>query len=69
MKNIYKGADKSLARPGWKNNWKVAIFSSDTEIIAAAEIWLDRQNLNFFFLSALQNLEFDRSSLFPSWWG
>ena len=22
----YRGADKSLARPNWKNNWKVAIF-------------------------------------------
>ena len=22
----YRGADKSLARPDWKNNWKVAIF-------------------------------------------
>jgi len=23
---LYRGADKSLARPDWKNNWKVAIF-------------------------------------------
>jgi len=23
---FYMGADKSLARPHWKNNWKVAIF-------------------------------------------
>jgi len=23
---MYMGADKSLARPNWKNNWKVAIF-------------------------------------------
>jgi len=24
--DTYRGADKSLARPDWKNNWKVAIF-------------------------------------------
>jgi len=22
----YRGADKSLARPDWKNNWNIAIF-------------------------------------------
>ena len=65
---IYRGADKSLARPDWKNNWKVAIFSSDAEVIAAAVTWLDGQ-LPEFFLSGVQNLEFGRCSLFPSWLG
>jgi len=34
----------------WKNNWKVAIFLSDAEVIAAAETWLDGQPSNFLFL-------------------
>ena len=41
-------------------------FSSDAEVIAAAETWLDGQ-LSDFFLSGLQKLEFGRCSLFPSW--
>ena len=51
----YRGADKSLARPDWKNNWKVANFSFNAEVIAAAETWLDRQPSEFF-LSGLQKL-------------
>ena len=69
----YKGADKSLAWPDWKGNWKVATFSSDAEAIATAETWLDGQYsyfyLFFFFWSGLQKLEFGRCSLFPSWSG
>ena len=42
------GADKSLARPDWKNNWKVAIFRSDAEVVAAAETWLDGQPSEFW---------------------
>ena len=64
-----RGADKSLARPARKNNWKVVIFFSDAEVIAAAEIWLDGKLSEFFFLSGLQKLEFGRCSLFPSWSG
>jgi len=26
VRMFYRAADKSLARPYWKNNWKVAIF-------------------------------------------
>ena len=37
----YKGADKSLARPDWKKQLKVRHFSSDAQVIAAAETWLD----------------------------
>jgi len=38
------------------------------EVIAAADIWLDRQPSELF-LSGLQKLEFGRHSLFPSWSG
>ena len=62
------GADKFLARSDWKNNWKIAIFSSDAEVIAAAETWLDGQPSELF-LSGLQKLEFGRCSLFASWSG
>ena len=39
-----------------KEQLKVRQFSSDAEVIAAAETWLDGQFLNFF-LSGLQKLE------------
>jgi len=42
--------------PGLKKQVKVSHFSSDAEVIAAAETWLDRQ-LSEFFLSGLQKLE------------
>ena len=48
-----RGADKSLARPDQKNNLKSRHFSSDAEVIAAAETSLDGQ-LSDFFLSGLQ---------------
>ena len=53
---MYRGADKSLARPDWKNNWKIAIFCPTRR--------LDGQTSEFFFLSGLQKLEFGRCSLF-----
>ena len=66
---MYRGADKSLARPDWKKKQlKGRHFSSDAEVIAAAETWLDGQSSEFF-LSGLQKLEFGRCSLFPSWSG
>jgi len=43
-------------------------FSSDSEVIAAAETWLDVKPSELF-LSGLQNSEFGRCSLFPSWSG
>jgi len=43
-------------------------FSSDPEVIAAAETWLDGQ-LFEFILIGLQKLEFGRCSFFPSWSG
>ena len=62
---LYKGADKSLARPDWKNNWKIAIFWSDAEVVPAAEICSDGQHFELF-LSGLHKLEFCRCILFPS---
>jgi len=65
---IYRGADKSIARPDWKKQLEGCHFSSDAEIIAAAETWLDEQPSELF-LSGLQKSEFGRCSLFPSWSG
>ena len=42
--------------PGLKKQLKGRHFSSDAEVIAAAETWLDGQPLEFF-LSGLQKLE------------
>jgi len=42
--------------PGLKKQLKGRHFSSDTEVIAAMETWLDRQPSEFF-LSGLQKLE------------
>ena len=42
--------------PGLKKRLKGCHFSSDTEVIVAAETWLDGQPSNFF-LSALRKLE------------
>jgi len=63
----YKGADKSLARPDWKKKqMEVRHFSSDAEVIAAAEKRMDGQTYELF-LSGLQKLGFNRCSLFSSW--
>jgi hypothetical protein len=42
--------------------------SSDAEVIAAAETWLDGKHSELF-LRGLQKLEFGRCSLFRSWSG
>ena len=65
---VYRGSDKSLARPDWKKQLKVLHFSSDAEVIAAAETWLDGQPSELFS-SGLQKLEIGRCSLFPYWSG
>ena len=47
---IYRGADKSLARPDWKKQLKGHHFSSNAEVIAAdVETWLDGQPSEFLF--------------------
>ena len=40
---------ESFARPDWKKQLKGRHFSSDAEVIAAAETWLDGQTSDFFF--------------------
>ena len=65
---LYRGADESLARPDWRKELEGRHFSSDGEVIAAAETWLDGQPSDLF-LSGSQKLEFGRCSLFPSWSG
>ena len=63
----YRGADKSLARPDCKNNWKVAIFPPTwRSLLPRRPCWTDNR-LNFS--SGLQKLEFGRCSFFPSWSG
>ena len=64
---LYRGAGKSLARTDWRKQLKGRHFSSDAEVIAAAETWLGGQPSDFFF--GLQKLEFGSCSLFPSWSG
>ena len=46
---MYRGADNSLARPYLKKQLKVRHFSSDAEVIAAAETWSEGQPSEFFF--------------------
>jgi hypothetical protein len=50
-----------------KKQLKGRHFSSNTEVIAAAETWLDGQISEFF--EWIANLEFGRCSLLPSWSG
>ena len=65
----YRGADKSLDWPDWKNNWKVTIFRlTKRSLLPRRSGWTDKF-LIFFFLSGFQKLEFGRCSLFPSWSG
>jgi len=45
---IYRGAGKSLARPEWKNNWKVIIFRpTRRSLLPRTPGWTD--NLLIFF--------------------
>jgi len=68
LRSAYKGADKSLARPDWRNNWKVAIFCPmRRSLLPRRSGWTD--NLLNCFWVACKNLEFGRCILFPSWSG
>jgi len=49
----YLGPSDYHLFPGLKKQLKVHYFSSDTEVIVAAEIWLDGQ-ISEFLLSGLQ---------------
>ena len=64
---MYKGADRSFSPTRLKKTIQSRHFSSETEVMAAAETWLDGQPSDIFFLSSLQKLHFGRCSLFPSW--
>jgi len=47
----YRGADKSLARPDWKNNWKVAIFRpTRRSLLPRRPVWMDNL-LNCFWVA------------------
>ena len=64
----YIGADKSLARLDWKNNWKFTIFRpTRRSLLPRRPGWTE--NLPHFFLSDLQKLEFGRCSFFPNFSG
>ena len=43
--------------PGLQKQLKGCHFSSNAEVTAAAETWLDGQRSEFFFFSGLQKLE------------
>ena len=48
---IYRGSDKSLARPDWQNNWKVAIFRpTRRSLLQRRPGWTDKL-LNFFWVA------------------
>ena len=64
--SFYRGANKSLAQSDWKKQLKCRNFSSDAEVIAASDTWLDGQPAECF-LSDLQ--KFGRCNLFLSWSG
>ena len=57
---IYRGTEKSLARPDSKKKkkkLKFRHFSSDAEVIAATETWLDGQSSEFFFFESLAKVK------------
>jgi hypothetical protein len=48
---MYRGADKSLAQPDWKNSWKVAIFyPTRRSLLLRRPGWTDNL-LNFFWMA------------------
>jgi len=65
---IIQGCWQVLSPTRLKKQLKDRHFSSDAEVIAAAETSLDGQSSELL-LGGLQKLEFGRCSLFPSWLG
>jgi len=45
---LYRGADKSLARPDWKNNWRVAIYRPTRRSLLPRRPGWNYKFLNFF---------------------
>jgi hypothetical protein len=64
----YRGAHKVLSPTRMKKQLKGRHFSSDAEVTAARETWLDGQPSELC-MSGLKNLDFGRCSLFPFWLG
>ena len=62
-----RGADKSFARPYWKKKLKGRHFSSDAEVIAAAETWLDGQNSEFFWVACKSYSLVAVACFIPGW--
>ena len=53
---VYRGTDKSLARPDWKNNWKVAIFHlMQRSLLPRRPGWTGKPSE--LFLNGLQKLK------------
>ena len=51
LETNYRGADKSLARPDWKNNWKAAIFRpTRRSLLPRRPGWKDNL-LNFLWVA------------------
>ena len=55
--SLYLGPSDYHLFPGLKKQLKGRHLSSDAEVVAAAETWLDGQLSEFFFLSGLQKLQ------------
>jgi len=51
----------------WKKQLKVRHFSSDAEVIAAAETWLDGQHSEFFFELLAKGRAADQEFYWASW--
>jgi len=51
LKQFYRGADKSLARPDWKNNWKVTIFRPTRKSLVPRKPGWTNNLLNYFWVA------------------
>ena len=63
---LYRGPDKYLARPDWKNNWKVSIFSpTRRSLLPRRPGWTD--NLNFFWVACKSQSLVAVACFLPGW--
>jgi len=62
---LYRGADKSLARPDWKSNWKVAIFRpTRRSLLPRRPGWTDNL-LNLFWMACKSSSLFAVACFLP----
>ena len=61
----YRGTDKFYSQTGLKKQLKGRHFSSDAEVIAASEIWLDGQSSKFFLVVCQSKSLGTVASFFP----